>query len=98
MITTETMLDKLVVRRLEIEEEVAFERATASWDNSAGFNWSAQHEGENFPDFVHRLKQQEKGLELPEGYVPATTLHGFLERAVVAQVSLRHRLNEHLLK
>lgn len=67
------------------------------------------HEGRNldekeedlrnrFSDFVEKLKKESRGENLKQGYVPATTYWLIDEDGYVGRVSLRHELNENLLK
>lgn len=92
------MKEKIIIRRLELQDEQAFIKATLEWDNAPGFTWTTPSEGQSFSDFIHSLNQNEKGINLPTGYVPATVLCGFVGDDLVARVNLRHTLNDFLLK
>ncbi len=52
----------------------------------------------DFPAFVEKLLNVEKGIGIPENYVPATELWLVDGNEFIGGVSIRHRLNEHLLK
>lgn len=54
--------------------------------------------GQSFEDFVKSLKDISNGLNLPEGYVPATTLWLLDDNEVIGRVQIRHSLNEQLKK
>lgn len=55
-------------------------------------------EGQSFSAFVQKLNKQSDGEELPEGYVPASTFWLVDDGVFVGRVSIRHHLNEALLK
>lgn len=61
-------------------------------------NQDEQELAENFPVFVDHLKAKALGLELQPGQVPATTYWVVDKDGFVGRVSLRHYLNEQLLK
>jgi predicted acetyltransferase len=49
-----------------------------------------------WPAYLDELDRIRRGVELPEGYVPATFLIAEVDRALVGRVSVRHELNEFL--
>jgi len=52
-----------------------------------------------FDAWLKKVKDQEKGKNLPEGYVPATTFMVLDEHdVIVGFLNIRHRLNEKLRK
>jgi predicted acetyltransferase len=56
-------------------------------------------ENESFEDFVQRYYDQMKGLNLKEGYVPATMFWLIDNGQFVGRVQIRHEVStEHLLK
>lgn len=59
---------------------------------------SKPKEDESFVEFVKNLKDQAKGLNLPEGFVPATELWLVDNGEFIGRASIRHSLNPHLLK
>jgi len=86
------------MRRLGLNDQVAFERATNLWDHSnTGFRWMKPAEGQSYADFVQNLQDQADGVNLPEGWVPCTTLYAFIGEDLVGRVNVRHQLNEFLL-
>ncbi|MEK7570765.1 MAG: GNAT family N-acetyltransferase [Patescibacteria group bacterium] len=55
-------------------------------------------ENETFDQFIQRLAAQERGINLPTDWVPATTLWLIDQGEFIGRVSIRHRLNEELGK
>ncbi len=53
---------------------------------------------QTFGQFVKNKIEQAKGLNLPEGWVPATELWLIDKDEFIGRVSIRHRLTENLLK
>jgi predicted acetyltransferase len=52
----------------------------------------------NFEEYLEKISNKEKGIGLEEGQVPASSLWLIEDGVVVGIVSLRHKLNEKLLK
>lgn len=52
----------------------------------------------NFDKYLEKLENRRNGIDLEEGYVPASTLWLVENGEVIGIVSLRHKLNERLLK
>jgi predicted acetyltransferase len=64
-----------------------------------GFPFLLGHNpGEPWSGFVARLAAQRRGLELREGWVPATFLVGEADGEIVGRVSVRHALTEWLAR
>lgn len=59
---------------------------------------SQPKEEESFEEFVKNLRLQAKGLNLPDGWVPASEFWLVEKDEFIGRVSIRHTLNEHLLK
>ncbi len=55
-------------------------------------------EEESFEDFINNILNEAKGLNLPEGKVPASELWLIDEDEFIGRVSIRHMLNDRLLK
>jgi predicted acetyltransferase len=55
-------------------------------------------EGMSFARYLDVLKQQARGEQLPPGYVPSTFLFAFDGASIVGRVSIRHALNDFLLR
>ncbi|MEQ1664297.1 MAG: GNAT family N-acetyltransferase [Bdellovibrionales bacterium] len=93
------MKNKLIMRRLELQDEEAFFKALKQWDANSGFMFALGFQpGMKFSEYIDRLKLNEAGEQLPEGYVPDTSLSGFMDDVIVGRIAIRHRLNEFLLK
>ena len=84
----------LHLRELDEGDEAAFLEGAAQWPPEElhwfSFEWRP---GVPYLDMLGRLRRQRQGLELPEGYVAATMLYGFVDGRIVGRVSLRHELN-----
>lgn len=55
-------------------------------------------EEESFEDFIKNILDESKGLNLPEGRVPATELWLIDKDEFIGRVSIRHMLNDRLFK
>ena len=53
---------------------------------------------DTWPGYLARLAAGAEGRDLPEGFVPSTFLVAEVDGALVGRVSLRHELNEFLLR
>ena len=53
---------------------------------------------EPFEEFVKSIRSEAKGLNLPEGWVPATELWLIDNEELIGRVNIRHELTDHLLK
>ena len=98
MITAPSVTTALRLRELEPGDEASFRAAVASFERTDpgwdfAFDFGPQTD---FDAYVARLRRQREGLDLPEGFVPATYLVGVVGGRVVGRVSLRHRLNDFL--
>jgi predicted acetyltransferase len=91
--------DSLILRRLSREDEAVFLEAYNAWDASAGFMFAQGYEpGMGFLDYVELLTANERGELLPQGFVAATTLCGFVGKNLVGRLAIRHELNDFLFK
>ncbi len=54
--------------------------------------------GESFEEFVKNIRGESRGLNLPEGWVPASEFWLVESSEFIGRVSIRHKLNDHLLK
>lgn len=48
------------------------------------------------PELLERLKKNEKGEDLPEGFVPNTMFYAFVGNKIVGRLHIRHHLSEAL--
>lgn len=55
-------------------------------------------EGMAFTRYLDVLAEQEQGINLPPNHVPSTFLFAFKGDRIVGRVSIRHRLNDFLLR
>ena len=55
-------------------------------------------EGMLFRHYLEVLAEQEQGLNLPLNHVPSTFLFAFVDNRIVGRASIRHSLNEFLLR
>ncbi|MDP3988156.1 MAG: GNAT family N-acetyltransferase [Candidatus Levybacteria bacterium] len=53
---------------------------------------------QDFEDFVKKLVNRSKGLNLPKGWIPGTELWLIDKGEFIGRVSIRHWLTDHLLK
>ncbi len=87
----------LKLRVLELSDEAAFIKGAKAWDGEKlewyTFLWKP---GQSFNDHIVRLEKNQKGIDLPKGYVPSTMLYGFVDSDIIGRVSIRHELNDHL--
>jgi predicted acetyltransferase len=87
------------LRRLNKSDEAAFLEAIGQWDHASGFVFTRDYEsGMVFSDYLARLEANERGENLPPGFVPDTTLFAFVQGKIVGRLGIRHRVNDFLLK
>ena len=69
----------------------------AETDNDkAGTKLQKPKDGESFEDFVEHFSDERKGLNLPEGYVPATMFWLIDNNEFIGRIQIRHELTEYL--
>lgn len=86
----------LRLRPLTVADEAAASQAHSELA-ADGFEFLlALRPGESWPDYVARTEGYRRGVDLPEGYVPATFLVAEVDGEIVGRTSLRHDLNEWL--
>jgi predicted acetyltransferase len=87
----------LKLRRLGPGDEWAFRAGLEDWAGEElswySFAWK---EGMNYLEMLEILDKEHRGIDLPEGRVPATMLYAFVGGEIVGRLSVRHRLNAHL--
>lgn len=89
----------LILRKLGLHDEATFLLASRSWTENPQFVFAFGFEqGMTFAEYLELLSKWEKGQDLPQGYVPATFLGGFVGDEMVGRISLRHELNEFLFR
>lgn len=91
------MAGTLVLRRPREDEEVEFIRAYHATPDVPNF---LHHYGDgmSFRRYLEVLEDQERGVNLAPNHVPSTFLFAFDDERIVGRVSIRHRLNDFLLR
>jgi predicted acetyltransferase len=94
------MFEKLELRTLRLGDELSFRNAveefrreTPPWQFAFGFEESL-----DFSNYVRRLEDHSRGIDVPAGFVPNTFLVGVVDGVVVGRLSLRHSLNDFLAR
>lgn len=89
----------LILRQLTESDEKAFLEAIKQWDNDPGFFFVRAYTADMlFADYVRRLESNQRGENLPPGFVPDTSLFAFVDGQIVGRLAIRHSLNDFLLK
>lgn len=88
----------LVLRKLGPQDEKTFMEAHNELRNEEIKLIVEQHYNEemSFADLLQNLKDQENGVNMPEGFVPSTYYFGFVGNKLVGRIMVRHELNEML--
>jgi predicted acetyltransferase len=97
----EQMRVKLVKPSMEYKEsflEAEREYTEEGKPRHSGPSMVRQELEENFGKFIEKTVNQEKGIDLPAGYVPASSLWLIDNNKFIGTASIRHTLNENLLK
>lgn len=55
-------------------------------------------DGIPFETHLQTLEERRLGINIPEGRVPDSMLYAFLDGKIVGRSSIRHELNDHLMK
>lgn len=90
------MASELRLRPLRLDDEHA---AVAAHDAVAAdsFDFLLDHDpGQAWHSYLDRLRDLNRGLNLPAGRVPATFLAATVGGVLVGRVSIRHELNDYL--
>jgi predicted acetyltransferase len=80
---------------LEAVREYQEEKARVLVD-SAVYKLNADELEKDFDSFILKLENAEKGIDLPEGYVPHTELWLVDNGKYIGTIDIRHVLNKHL--
>ena len=90
--------ERLTLRPVVPEDEEPFRRAHRDLA-AAGYTFAHGYdEAEAFPRYVARLARQAQGVEVRDGWVPTTFLVADVGGVIVGRASIRHQLNESLLR
>lgn len=88
-----------ILRKLQPSDWSAFIAAYLEFKESNDFDFvSFYEEGMDSHELIAQLEEREKGLNLPESYVPSTYLFGFSGSKLVGRTMIRHQLNDFLRK
>jgi predicted acetyltransferase len=92
------MPETLVLRRPGANEEDEFMRAHRATTPDVPNFLHYYDEGMAFTRYLERLDERERGVNLPPNHVPSTFLFAFKDDRIVGRVSIRHTLNDVLLR
>jgi len=92
------MQETLVLPRAREDEEGEFMRAHRATSPEVPYFLHYYQEGMSFGRYLEVLGEQERGVNLPPHHVPSTFLFAFVGQRIVGRVSIRHRLNDFLLR
>jgi predicted acetyltransferase len=87
----------LRLRPLRLDDEQAFLAAHEEM-LADGFSFGFQQPGESWADHVERIERERRGIDLGDDRVPATFLLAFVSGELVGRTSIRHELNDFLLR
>ncbi len=92
------MPETLVLRRPREDEEDEFLRAHRATSLEIPYFLHYYQDGMSFRRYLEVLGEQEQGVNLLSNHVASTFLFAFTGRQIVGRVSIRHRLNDFLLR
>jgi predicted acetyltransferase len=95
---SDPMPGTLVLRRPRLDEEEEFLRAHRATTPEVPRFLHYYREGMPLSQYLEVLAEQERGVHLPPDHVPSTLLFAFKGRRIVGRVSIRHTLNDFLLR
>ncbi|WFN89576.1 GNAT family N-acetyltransferase [Arcanobacterium wilhelmae] len=87
---------KLVLRELSADDEAAARAAHAQLLGD-DFEFLLGDSSRPWVEYMHELEEMRRGINLPDGFVPATFFGAFVGGELVGRVSVRHELNDYLL-
>lgn len=88
----------LVLRRPRQDEEDEFLRAHRATTPEVPYFLHDYEEGMPFSRYLDVLDERARGVNLPPNHVPSTFLFAFDGDRIVGRVSIRHAVNDHLLR
>jgi putative hydrolase of the HAD superfamily len=92
------LLGLVVLRRPGPEDEEEVMRAHRATSPEAANFLHHYREGMSFSRYLEVLGEHERGTNLPPGYVPSTLLFAFAGQRIIGRASVRHVLNDSLLR
>jgi predicted acetyltransferase len=90
------MPNTLELRRPRLDDEAEVMRAGQATTPEVPHFLHHYQEGMTFRRYLEVLDEQERGVDLPPGWVPSTFLFAFVEERIVGRVSIRHHLTDAL--
>lgn len=78
---------------IQAHRELALDNFDFLLDSLGKFN-----ENEDWSAYVARLESVRRGEDIPEGWVPSTFLVAEVDSRIIGRVSIRHELNDYLMK
>jgi predicted acetyltransferase len=94
----ENTMNTLLLRPLQDSDESSFRSAVREFEEEDP-SWQFAFEYDpsvDFPDYVAKVNDWPKGLNLPTGWVPNSFLVGVVNGKIIGRLSLRHQLNDFL--
>lgn len=89
----------LELRPLRESDETTFRRAYPTWDSAQGFIFARGFDpARPFAEYIALTQDHFRGENLPEGFVPYTSLYAFVNDELVGMLTIRHLLNDFLLR
>jgi predicted acetyltransferase len=88
----------LVLRRPRLDEAAELLRAHRATTPEVPNFLHYYEEGMPLRRYLEVLEERERGVNLPPDHVPSTFLFGFKGDRIVGRVSIRHSLNDYLLR
>jgi predicted acetyltransferase len=92
------MSETLVLRRPRLDEEDEVMRAHRATSPEVPNFLHYYQEGIPFSRYLEVLEEQERGIHLPLNHVPSTFLFAFKGQRIIGRASIRHMLNDSLLR
>jgi predicted acetyltransferase len=90
---------QLRLRPLRMEDEQEFLAGHHVMSQTDDFAFALGYRpGMTWPGYLRALEFSHTGVNLPRGYVPGTLLAAVVGDEIVGRTSIRHRLNEFLLR
>jgi predicted acetyltransferase len=91
-------MPQLLIRRAKLDDEGEFMRAYRATAPEVPYFIHYYEDGMSFSRYLDILGERERGVNLAPSQVPSTFLFAFIGDRIVGRVSIRHRLNDVLLR
>lgn len=89
----------LVIRQLTPADESAFFEGMKLWsEKDLGWYTFSWKPGMSYQEMLTILENERLGQNMAPGRVPHTMLYAFLDGKIIGRVSIRHELNDFLLR